>query len=107
MPDDRIARGRKSTTLRADDDLIARALELGAPMLAPEPALARRSELLLALADRVEELEGLLCECEAAGTMLLSGGDLVRCCPVCRVLPGPGHAPGCRLARALGRKEDQ
>ncbi len=38
------------------DDLISRARELGAPMHAPEPAIARRSELLLALADRVEAL---------------------------------------------------
>ncbi len=39
------------------DDLVARARELGAPMHAPEPGIARRSELLLALAGRVEELE--------------------------------------------------
>ncbi len=80
-----------------DADLVARARELGAPMLAPEPAIARRSELLLALADRVEALEGLLREIE--------WGYYPRFCPVCLEDEPDGHLPGCRLARALGKGE--
>ncbi len=84
------------------DDLVTRARELGAPMLAPEAGIARRSELLLALADRVEELEGLLREVEWRGD-----AD-IETCPICF---GPddtvGHAPGCRLARALGQQQGE
>ncbi len=78
------------------DELVARARELGAPMNAPEAGIARRSELLLALADRVEELERLLREVEWAAIA----------CPVCRERRAtyPIHAPGCRLARALRNK---
>ncbi len=165
------------------DDLIARARELGAPMLAPEPAIARRSALLLALADRVEALEQAIrkhrdergddrcwlddsnlylalddgaefaevttlppkCDflmscarfweqrqrpsekdCQVAGRMTLAQiearvealeGLIRECewrgwsatmklpaCPSCYGLSCEGHAPGCRLARALGHQ---
>ncbi len=82
------------------DDLVTRARDLGAPMLAPEPAIARRSVLLLALADRVEELEGLLRECEWKQTVHRHFGEVVGC-GWCKSAHYAGHAPGCRLARAL------
>ncbi len=83
-------------------DLVARARELGAPMNAPEPGIARRSELLLKLADRVEELTTVLRELEWA-KRYYGITTKVRCrwCESDREL---GHAPGCRLARALGKE---
>ncbi len=120
----------------AADDLVARARELGAPMLAPEAGIARRSVLLLKLADRVEELEGERDQLRAAcdgwirrGNETVESLDLVkrdrdrirsrveeleglllecewsvlepRRCPRCEQTRAIGHAPGCRLARAL------
>ncbi len=50
--------------------------------------------LLRRLADRVEELTAVLRELEWAGFE----------CPICDGRHLDGHAPGCRLARALGHK---
>ncbi len=88
------------------DDLVARARELGAPMNAPEAGIARRSALLLLLADRVEELDGLIKDLEWSHSSLRENGWFEPACPVCGVLREPGHhLPGCRLARALGKGE--
>jgi hypothetical protein len=55
------------------------------------------------LADRVEALEGLLRECEWVD---FDGDDAdahPQICQVCLNFEPDGHAPGCRLAAALGK----
>ena len=62
--------------------------------------------LLLRLADRVEELEGLLRRAEwSAWCNTGSGAIDYQCCPFCLNNESAGHAPGCRLAAALGRED--
>ncbi len=80
------------------DDLIARARRVA------EVGGVASSCVLLALADRVEELEGLLREGEwnwrPPGAGRLPGLG----CGFCGQARSHGHAPGCRLARALGKE---
>ena len=59
--------------------------------------------LLLRLADRVEGLEEVLRKLE--WRTVYYGASYGSACPWCGKAQPSGHAPGCRLAAALGRED--